>query len=75
MEELGRRFSWASLPLVATISRLLCREQTLQVAYLWKGVWTFCGLRRRVTAHRVFGPYAFFVNGHRAWSGLPAERM
>ena len=38
MEELGRRFSWASLPLVATISRLLCKEQTLQVAYLRKEV-------------------------------------
>jgi len=34
MEELGRRFSWASLPLVATIARVLCREQTLQVEYL-----------------------------------------
>jgi hypothetical protein len=34
MEKLGQRFSWASLPLVATISRLLYREQTLQVEYL-----------------------------------------
>jgi putative transposase len=34
MEKLGRRFSWASLPLVATIARLLCKELTLQVEYL-----------------------------------------
>jgi len=34
MEELGRRFRWASLPLVARIARLLCKEQTLQVEYL-----------------------------------------
>jgi len=38
MEELGRRFSWASLPLVATIARLLCKELTLQVEYLRKEV-------------------------------------
>jgi len=38
MEELGRRFSWASLPLVATIARLLRRVQTLQVEYLRKEV-------------------------------------
>jgi transposase len=34
MEKLGRQFSWASLPLVATIARLLCKELTLQVEYL-----------------------------------------
>jgi putative transposase len=34
MEKLGRRFSWASLPLVATVSRLLQRDLVHQVEYL-----------------------------------------
>jgi hypothetical protein len=41
MEELGRRFRWASLPLVALIVRLLCKELTLQVQYLRKEVEVF----------------------------------
>ena len=38
MEEPGRRFSSASLPLVATVSRPLPKEQTLQVEYLRKEI-------------------------------------
>ena len=30
----SRRFHWARLPLIATIARLLCREQTLEAEYL-----------------------------------------
>jgi len=30
----SRRFSWAGLPLIATVARLLCRELTLQNEYL-----------------------------------------
>ncbi len=33
-EGANRRFNWAGLPLIATIARLLCREQTLQNEYL-----------------------------------------
>ncbi len=34
MEKVGRRFSWASLPLIATVARLLHRDLVLQVEYL-----------------------------------------
>jgi transposase len=34
MEQGRRRFSWAGLPLIATVARLLCRELMLQVEYL-----------------------------------------
>ena len=30
----SRRFNWARLPLIATMARLLCREQTLEAEYL-----------------------------------------
>jgi len=33
-EATNQRFSWAGLPLVATVARLLCRELTLQNEYL-----------------------------------------
>ena len=34
METVGRRFSWASLPLIATVSRLLQRNLMHRVEYL-----------------------------------------
>ena len=34
MEKLGQRFSWASLPLIATVARLLHKDLVLQVEYL-----------------------------------------
>jgi putative transposase len=34
METVGRRFSWASLPLIATVARLLHKDLVLQVEYL-----------------------------------------
>jgi len=34
METIGRRFSWASLPLIATVARLLHKDLVLQVEYL-----------------------------------------
>jgi len=34
MESGGQGFSWASLPLIATVARLLCKELMLQVEYL-----------------------------------------
>ncbi|HUT36608.1 MAG TPA: hypothetical protein VNE39_24175 [Planctomycetota bacterium] len=58
MEELGRRFSWASLPLVATIARLLCKEQTLQVEYLRKEVEV---LRSKVPGRLRFFPLVFLL--------------
>ena len=33
-EDASRRFNWARLPLIATIARLLCREETLEAEYL-----------------------------------------
>jgi len=33
-EDASRRFDWSRLPLIATVARLLCREETREAEYL-----------------------------------------
>jgi len=47
----SRRFNWAGLPLIATVARLLCREQTLQNEYL--------RLENRILKSKVKGRLSF----------------
>ena len=62
MEEVGRRFSWASLPLIATVSRLLHRDLVLQVEYLR----VQCDVVTIATSPSV--PTSMRCFGARAWS-------
>jgi len=51
METVGPRFSWASLPLIATVARLLHRELVAENEYL--------RLENRVVKSRVPGQIRF----------------
>jgi len=72
MEELGRRFSWASLPLVATIAPLLCPELTLQVEDLREEVEV---LRSKVPGRARFGAETVQRPCALACPAPPTERL